>query len=741
MKLRTRLRRLSLALLLLALLWPAAGALAAALGAASDRYYVYQLENISTANVLPILQTLNFEVLPLGTPGVDEALRRPLVIELPDSDPAVSSLVKGNPSLGGNPLAGPTSGQPHQRLLIVWDAGDPAALERLLELLDEQIDVRAKQILIEAVVLEIDRDRIRDLGVSFAGSKDGQAFAFEGAGEFTTPFTYVFERPSVKTLLDLDVKIDALVTRGDASILSQPSIMVLDGRQARIKVGDNIPYTEVAASTFDLESQIVTATRYIQTGITLNLRPRAAHDDSEVTMQVETLISTPAGSSIVVPQTGTLLGPEIRTREVQTLVRVADDTPFIIGGLIAEDERYNRSGIPWLSEIPGIGALFRRTNKARQQKEVIIVITPHVLPLAESSFHHSVIGKDFDNLDRFDLKLFRNLYRIKSEDLFDLDYIYDSELFHAMQRAAAIVGREFSRRAVAAGWAPVLPGDRAALADQMRRALVEHPEFLSEMERDHPGLEIGEPLIHLVSGGIPGEQILVARMLLAIIEKLDFGRHVDPASIVFFNAEAQGDLEALELLEIDPLLPRLEGLGRGCGAETLRMTFDVGAIEGAHHGGLVFDSPGAKLERLRLADDAAFLAELRRLNQPRERGGWQRLGILLNDCYRRKEHSTFDHLKSVLVLKRVLDINPSLPLTLDTFHPGREVVFPSEENLEGRTHVVDRKVAALFYETLDYFYAFEERYKLALEVIDALSEAEAARAMPHAAETTSDPAQ
>jgi len=714
--------------------WPLAVLLGALLGLAppaavgapiqvpTDRYFLYQLDNVAKADALEILRTLGYDVLSVGAPGTDESLRRPVVVELPDSRPEVSSLVKETPNLGGNPLEAPTTGQPHQRLLIVWDGSDPQSLESLLGLLRDQIDTRAKQILIEAVVLEIDRDRVEELGVSFTGSKDGRSFAFQSVEGFATPFTFAFERPSVKSLLNLEVKLDALVAKGKASILSQPSIMVLDGRQARIKVGDNIPFTEVASSSFDLGSQIVTSTKYIQTGIMLNLRPRASADDSAVTMQVETLISTPAGPGSVVPQTGALVGPQIRTREVQTLVRVADDTPFIIGGLIAKDERSNRSGLPWLSEIPGLGALFRRTNRSHQQKEVIIVITPHVLPLAERAFRYSVLGKDFENLDHFDLDLFRNLYRIKSQDVPDLDFIYESELFGAMQRAVELFSREFERRVTAAGWSPVAPGERVALADQIRRAMVERPEIVRSLEHDYPGLEVGEPLIQMVSGGVPGEHILVQHMLLSIVEKLDFGRYVDPEAIDFFDAHGRDDFEALDLLEVTPLLPRLQGLGSGCDGWTRGMTFDAGRADiGAQDAEVSFDPPGAMLDTLRLPDKKAYLRELRQRNRLGRRGDWGQLGILLNDCHRVRGRSTLDALRNVLVLKRLIDLNPALPLTLDTFHPGRELVFPSTEDLGARRHVVDRKVAALFYETIDYFHAFEQVYELAYRTIEAMT--------------------
>ena len=234
----------------------------------SDRYYVYQLNHIAMSDAIKILKTLNYQVVDAGTAiGTD----RPVVVPLPDSEE--TSIVTGKVSLdGGNKLKGPPAGAPLQRLLIVWDGEDPGPLATLLRLLYERIDLAARQIRIEALILELDRDKFKDLGVSFEGSKDGQTFSF--SGDALTPFTYIFSRPSAKTLLDLQVSISALVRNGNATVLSQPSVLVLDGRQARIRVGDKIPYTEILSSALEATSQIVSSTSWAETGIALNLRPR-----------------------------------------------------------------------------------------------------------------------------------------------------------------------------------------------------------------------------------------------------------------------------------------------------------------------------------------------------------------------------------------------------------------------------------------------------------------------------------
>ncbi len=680
------------------------------LGPGPDRYYAYQLNHISMTDAKTTLTILGYSVADagagIGKSGDSDAKPRPVIVELPD---AANIGINSSFTLSGaNPLTGPPDGARLQRLLIVWDAADPGALATLLHLLHEQIDKPARQIRIEAVVLEINRDKFKDLGVSFTGSKDGQSFSF-GTGA-NTPFTYTFERPSTKTVLDLQVAIAALVRDGSANVLSQPSVLVLDGRQARIQVGDETPYTQILSSDLDNTSTVVSGTSWATTGIALNLRPRATEDGSEVTMQVETFISEGQGATTL---PNAVLGPPIATREVQTTVRVNNNTPFIIGGLISQLESDQRSGIPGLSKIPGLGKLFRQSKKTRTRKEVIVVITPRVIPLDDRAFHFSV-ADDTDLLDQFGLELYPNVYRIKSDDVYDLGFVRDNESYRQLQRTSEGFAASYVRKATAGGWPPVPLGDKPAVARQMRLAVAERPPFLVQIMTETPGFENLdlEPLIELFEGRIPGEDVLVQRMLLGIVERLDYGRFVQPEKILFFASDAgEGETPQLELRR---LLPALKDLNKEC--NTVSLLFDPES-----NGDRRFDPPNATAgEAGRLDDDDSYVAELRRHNRRGEGGSWEQQGVLLNKCFKRRGRTPLDMLRSVLALKRVLEVNPSLPLNLDAFHAGRGVVFPDGENLKEASHIVDRRAAELFYETLDYYPAFEKEFDLACRGIQAL---------------------
>ena len=156
-----------------------------------------------------------------------------------------------------------------------------------------------------------------------------------------------------------------MISSQEATILSRPSVIVLDGRQARIVVGQQIPVSETAVS----ENFATTKVKYIQVGIVSNLRPRVSDDNRFVSMQIEAIISEAEERLGSGTTSGVLSAPTINSRKVQTYVNVPDDTPFIIGGLISSKKSNQRGGIPILSDIPILGSLFRFKINKEEKKE------------------------------------------------------------------------------------------------------------------------------------------------------------------------------------------------------------------------------------------------------------------------------------------------------------------------------------------------------------------------------------
>ena len=561
---------------------------------------------------------------------------RPVAPVLPGAKPAV-------PDIGGKLLHQTTTGEALQRLLIVHDPEQPEALQKLKVLLNEHVDVASRQIVLEALVIEIDTDRMRDLGVSFnwQNGKRQASFGTDGSGN-QLPLTFTFDR-GMDFVRQFMFNLHALVSNGEAEILTNPSVLVLDGRQARIQIGQQIPVVSSTATNTSVSQRV----DYFPVGIVLNIRPRLDAEAKEVTMQVETIVSSVAATGGAATSVGddVFFAPAIDNRQVQSFVRIADNTPFIIGGLIAAEESRTVKGVPGLSKIPGLGSLFRRTSKTRAKREVIIVLTPHIMPEDEKSYGYAV-PKESSAFDSFDNQLFRNAYRLRSQDIFDLDFLRHSP-------------------------------ELARLVNSIEEKAMRRPEI-----RDQ------EPFAGLLAGRVPGEEVFVRRMLWEVIGEHDFEDLVDVENIIFFEPKQRFE----EGFEVGLLR---DALAKKDSDEWLQLSFAP-----LDHG-----TAYAQTSLVRLAD-GDYGAALRQGNPVPPRDGAPRLTtLLLGD--RPGSTSTLDVLRRVLVLERVLELNPSLEMRLDALHVGLQIIFPSHEDLTRRAHLVDRETARLFFEVEEYYAAFE----------------------------------
>ena len=394
---------------------------------------------------------------------------------------------------------------------------------------------------------------------------------------------------------------------------------------------------------------------YFPIGIVLNLRPRINRDKTEVSMQIETIISSISSESaarLEEKTTGDVsFSPIVDNRLVESFVRVADGTPFIIGGLLSTEEQSSRIGIPMLMQVPLFGRLFSREKIEHLRREVIVVITPHIVPLEARNFSY-LIPKDSDIFDRFDFSLFRNGYRVRDDEVWDLKFIQESPI---LQDLLARVRRH-------------------ATEDVM--------------------LQRKEPFSTLLAGNIPGESVLVRRMLSDIVAKLDYAKEIDTKKLFFFEKTEADNL-------VDRDLPSVIERTKSGGGRAVMLTYDA---QPKPEAGRPFSYPSASVADTTVpAEEEAFAAFLRAANPVDGEDRPLKWTIVLRGS------GDVAHLHRALVLKRLLELNDKLPLTLEAFQPGLQIVFPSREDMAGRYHLIDAEVAQLFYETSSsqYYPAFE----------------------------------
>ncbi|MDA9110554.1 hypothetical protein N9J62_01405 [bacterium] len=651
-----------------------------AIGTANSPYgfHSYRLSYMQSDRTLALLKALGYATVEYSVgrgESINESIfttyqqsnKYPIVVKILDA--AKTSIMQPsldggyNPSsatdrLSGTYLHQTTTGAPEQRLFIIYEKNNQEQLNTLLNLLKNDIDVPAPQIVIEALVIEMDSDKAKDLGVkyNFFGKKDsyqadyllGDKKTYGLQAKFTSDENSLNDYYGARANpLGLSAELAASVTDGTSEILSNPTILVLDGRQAMIRIGTQIPNETIQTTSYGTQTSV----KYIDTGIVLNIRPRISADGSEVTMQTETIVSSsrPYLNDDTNP-------PEIESKTVQSFVRVADNTPFIIGGLIEKDKSDGYTGIPLLSDIPILGNLFKQSTRKNGAREVIIVITPHIINTKEKSFSY-VIPKDSETFDSFDNLLFRNAYRIRDDDQFDLSFATQSEYF--------------------------------------KNILTELRDYKSR----HPEIPDDSPLFSYLDQKVPGEEVIVRRMIWEIVHKAKYHEYIADDHILLFeehNEAEYGNKFKTHLLDL--LMGRL--VDKPENSLVLNFADHKARSKGP------FEHPRANISLGQVNDPANYVEQMSKLNA---RDPNRHTLLLCPDIPPPgvRGANALEVLKGVLVLKRILALNSSMPVTINEFRVGRQIIFPTEQELRDKYHVVDYDAVRFFYDIINYYPEFE----------------------------------
>ena len=281
---------------------------------------------------------------------------------------------------------------PEVNALVLF--GTPAEYERVKKLLDT-LDVELKQVSVEAKFLIVNKEESKNLGVEWfwstlpqypdrdveytpptynsngslrtsgfyketytrkANDTTGYGIIQFGRGPLGTPFEFYY-----------GARINALVTDGKAKILSRPNVTTIQGREAVIYVGNTVPVEKTE------RSELVTTSsyEYRDAGIKLKYTPHI-NADGTITAKLYTEVSTPVYDE----NTGAY---RFNVRTADTTVTLRDGEPMVIGGLIGAEEEKSVSKIPFLGDLPILGALFRNHRKSKSESELIIFLTAHVI--------------------------------------------------------------------------------------------------------------------------------------------------------------------------------------------------------------------------------------------------------------------------------------------------------------------------------------------------------------------------
>ena len=285
----------------------------------------------------------------------------------------------------------------------------PGPIYAQLRKVIDKLDVRRAQVYVEALIAEVDANKAAQIGIQwqaiagsagntnavYGGSNFGgsssivnlQAGIASGATNFTSALASgalaipnglnigVLHRIAGATALS--ALANFLQTQDGANILSEPTLMTLDNEEAKIVVGQNVPF--------------ITG-QYAQTGSTSTVNPFQTYDRQDVGLTLEVRPQITAGNTVrmdVYQEVSSIAnatnasGIITNKRSIQTSVLVDDGQTIVLGGLMQDNVSDNNSKIPGLGDIPGIGALFRSTARNRQKTDLMVFLRPVIVRSAQ----------------------------------------------------------------------------------------------------------------------------------------------------------------------------------------------------------------------------------------------------------------------------------------------------------------------------------------------------------------------
>ncbi|MBN2418969.1 MAG: hypothetical protein JXL81_06260 [Deltaproteobacteria bacterium] len=267
---------------------------------------------------------------------------------------------------------------------VIYMADTPRRISIMVNFLDSLTDSLHRQVFLEAKIVEVDLSTENKYGIDW--SKLNINFR---SSDLTDQFEINFN--SGGTIVKADYSrfsaiLDFLLTQGDVSVLSNPHLAVMNGQSAIMTVGYQFPYGDIEGIERDLESGTVTVDATIKRailGLQLGITARIS-EEGMVTLQiVPTITRIQREEQVELPTSGTtaqaISNPIIDLQELATTVRVKEGKSIVIAGLISQISQLDDNGLPGLSKIPILGKLFKHVKETKENRELVIFITPHIL--------------------------------------------------------------------------------------------------------------------------------------------------------------------------------------------------------------------------------------------------------------------------------------------------------------------------------------------------------------------------
>jgi len=280
------------------------------------------------------------------------------------STPAETTVPTGESISGG--ANGGDSLALNDRIIVLDYPENIADVETLLQ----ELDVRPKQVLVEATILSAKLTEQTEFGIDWQ-----QLLGGTPTTGITSAVTNGFATSATGLTIGLSLDnaravIDALETTTDVTLLANPKIMAVNKQLGQVYIGEKIGYrgaSSVGVGGTSLEGEV----EFLDTGTKLSFRPYIGND-GYIRMDIHPKDSTGAINA-------TTSVPDETSTELATNILVKDGQTIIIGGLFRNQVTSGRNQVPILGNLPLVGVLFRGTTDTTIRQEVVVMLTPHIL--------------------------------------------------------------------------------------------------------------------------------------------------------------------------------------------------------------------------------------------------------------------------------------------------------------------------------------------------------------------------
>jgi len=254
---------------------------------------------------------------------------------------------------------------PSQSAIVIRGTPDEIVLAKSLI---TSLDVSKPEVLVDIYVMEVSRDKLRNIGISPPTSLAVTVSSSATLNQIGRSSSYSYSLGQAA--------VDLLLTDSDTRIIQNPSLRAVDGQKATLKIGERIPvatgsYTTATSST---SSAVQTQFQYIDVGVNVDMTP-TIHENRDVTLKLSVEVSSETGTDTI----DGVAEPVISQEKSDQVIRLKDGEVSILAGLVKRSITKSVSGTPGLGETPGLKYLFSTQQNEVLNDELVFMIIPHVV--------------------------------------------------------------------------------------------------------------------------------------------------------------------------------------------------------------------------------------------------------------------------------------------------------------------------------------------------------------------------